>query len=481
MTAMRQDARPTSRDATRNTDVRHQQPGAAHGGGKDVKEAEGEAKKAASFWQKVNEDWVLNFAGMLAYNYLTVITPILLAVLAIAGFVLGALSPATYHTFVATLGSHFPGGQGQQIVNATLTALQKEAGILLIISVITAIFTGSRLFVTLDNCFAVIYRVDVRPVIQQNIMAILMMVLFLALAPIAFFASSVPGLVLQFVLPAGIQRNPFVLTIEGFIAGTVVGFLLFGAIYFVVPNYKVSWKTTWPGALAAAVLLNLFEALFPIYQGVFLKNAGYGSAAGFAVVVLIFLYYIGVITLIGAEMNAWVADLRPLGATLPQLFRNERRAGTGNAHGAPTTGVSRTPQKKGDTPRRPGQGGALQHQGEDTGRSGEARGTTGRETPREAQRGPTHALVASALEPSASAPEGQARHADHETQRDHASHADHQRQAAQPRHQPAPMPSGGGKVTRIARPVAALTTMGAILGAGAALALREMSRTPTTA
>jgi uncharacterized BrkB/YihY/UPF0761 family membrane protein len=140
-----------------------------------------------------------------------------------------------------------------------------------------------------------------------------------------------------------------VLTIEGFIGGLIVGFILFAAIYYVVPNRKLTWATTWPGALVTAVLFNLFEVLFPIYQRIFLKNAGLGSAAGLAVVILIFLYYVGVITLIGAEVNSWVAGLRPLGKTLPELFRQERREGVGNAPGAPRTGVSRTQQ-----PARPG-------------------------------------------------------------------------------------------------------------------------------
>ncbi|HZC05970.1 MAG TPA: YhjD/YihY/BrkB family envelope integrity protein [Ktedonobacterales bacterium] len=387
----------------------------------EIGTAKREAKKATSFWAKISEDWALNFSGMLAYNYLTAIAPILLAVLAIAGLILGTLSPATYNTFVHQLSTNFPAGAGGSFVNNSLAALRKDAGVLLIIAIVTAIFSGSRLFVALDNVFAVIYRVDVRPFLRQNIMAILMMLLFLVLAPLSFFASSIPGTVLSFVLPSGIQSNAFVLTVEGFIGGVIVGFIMFAAIYFVVPNRRVSWATTWPGALTVAVLLNLFEVLFPIYQRLFLKNAGLGSAAGLAVVILIFLYYVGVITLLGAEINAWASGLRPLGKTLPQLFRDERREGVGNAPGAPTTGVSRTPP-----PTHAG--------GTDT---GSGRPDAGRAAPRPsgAQR-PAHALVA--------------------TPRDSVS--------------------ASGKVGRIARPFAAVTTVGAMLSAGAALALRRMTR-----
>ncbi|HEX8730206.1 MAG TPA: YihY/virulence factor BrkB family protein [Ktedonobacterales bacterium] len=292
--------------------------------------AKHEVKKATSFWTKISEDWMLNFSGMLAYNYLTAIAPILLALLAISGLALGALSPGTYQSFVNGLSGHFPAGAGHSFVTGALAALRRSAGALLIIAIVTAVFSGSRLFVALDNVFAVIFRVDVRPFLKQNIMAVLMMLLFLVLAPLAFFASSVPGAVLSNVLPSGIQSNVVVLTVEGFVGGVVVAFILFGVIYYVVPNTRQRWATTWPGALATAVLLNLYEVLFPIYQRLFLKSAGLGSAAGLAVVILIFLYYIGVITLLGAEINAWASGLRPLGATLPQLFRNQRQAGNGN-------------------------------------------------------------------------------------------------------------------------------------------------------
>lgn len=399
----------------------------------DVK---GQVKKATGFWIKISEDWVMNFSGMLAYNYLTAIAPILLAVLAVGGLVLGMLSPATYNTFVQGIGSHFPGSQGQSLVQGALTALRKDAGLLLAIAIIAAVVSGSRLFVALENVFAVVFRVDVRPLIKQNIMAILMMLLFLVLAPLSFFAASIPSAALSLVLPAGAQRNGFVLTLEGFAGGLVVAFIMFAAIYFVVPNRKLHWASTWPGALAASVLLNLYETLFPIYQSVFLKNAGYGSVAGLAVVILIFLYYIGFITLLGAEINAWVSGLRPLGATLPELFRRERQYGIGNTPDAPRSDLSRTP-RAGTT------GGADRRaQGGSAGRSMGAR--------------PANALV---ITP-------------------HIGIGRPERHRARHQEESQPSVPAGQKVSRLARPFAALTTVSAMLGAGAALAFRRLSQPP---
>ena len=42
----------------------------------------------AAFWVKINNDWIFNLSGLLAYNFLFAIFPILILVLAITGFVL---------------------------------------------------------------------------------------------------------------------------------------------------------------------------------------------------------------------------------------------------------------------------------------------------------------------------------------------------------------------------------------------------------
>lgn len=288
----------------------------------------------ARFGTKINEDWVMRFSAMLAYNYLIALAPLALALLAIAGLILGSLSPATYDAFVNQLAAAMPGGVGRSLINGVLTQLSKSAGLLLVISVVTGVFSASRLFVALEDCFAVIYRVSNRRAVPQNVVALLMTLLFIALAPLTFTASSIAGTILRAVVPSGIQQNGVVAIVEGFISGGIAAFILFAAIYFIVPNRKVTWKTVWPGALFAAVLLSLYEVLFPIYQALFLKNAGYGSVVGLGIVILIFLYYIGFISLLGAEMNAWRVGLRPLGETLPQLFRDERRRGDSAAPSA---------------------------------------------------------------------------------------------------------------------------------------------------
>ncbi|MDE3229645.1 MAG: YihY/virulence factor BrkB family protein [Chloroflexota bacterium] len=278
-------------------------------------------KTLGGLWKKLNEDWVFNFSGMLAYSYLTALAPIVLALVAIGSLALSLLAPSVYHGFVHSLAANFPAGLGEPLVNATIAALRKEAGLLLTIAIVAAIYGGSRLFVALDDVFAIIYRTVGRSFLRQNRMAILMLLLFLVMAPPLFIAASLPSQLLSVALPAGALSSAIALNIEGVIAGVVLAFIIFAAIYRVVPNRVVAWRAVWPGALVAAALLNLFEALFPLYRAIFLRNPGYGSAIGLAIVALVFLYYVGLITLLGAEVNSWALGLRPRGANLQQIAR----------------------------------------------------------------------------------------------------------------------------------------------------------------
>lgn len=285
-------------------------------------------RQAVGFWTKLNEDWIFNFSGMLAYNYLTATAPIALVILAIAGLLLGTLSPATLNAYVNGLSAQLPTG-GADLLRGALVTLHKSAGVLLVIAIVTALYAGSRLFVALENCFSVIYRLDVRAFLPQNAVAIGMTILYAILAPLIFILSGEIANLFRFLSMTGPAYGVLAYII-GLLIAVFSAFVLFLTMYLIVPNRSHPWRQTfkvsWLGALVAAVLLTLYQQLFPIYRSLFLRNAGYGSVAGLAIIAIVFLYYVGFISLLGAEINTWREGLRPLGATLPQHFQQRQQA-----------------------------------------------------------------------------------------------------------------------------------------------------------
>lgn len=307
------------------------------------------------FLNKFNNDWTMQFAGTLAYNLMVAVVPIVIAIIAVFGLTVGSLNPAAQAQLIQHIESAFPsnGSSSGSLLQVVFTTLHKNAGLLGIIAIFTAIFGGSRLFIAIEGCFDVIYRTYPRKIIAQNIMAILMMIIFIILIPLMVFTSSVPAILLSLVqhsalsqLPiiAQLTRNSFFLGLIGIFSSLVVSWILFEAIFLVVPNQRISFKHSWGGALISAVLLVIFLAAFPFYISHFMGN--YSGEAGFAVILLLFFYYFAVILLLGAQVNAYFAEhIEPLPNNVAAVLHDATSHAANPAEEEKTGANDKTPAK----------------------------------------------------------------------------------------------------------------------------------------
>ena len=252
----------------------------------------------------------MNFAAGLALNLITAIFPIAIALIAIAGLIFGSFDPSFQGNLLHSIESVFPQQiSSGHILEPALKSLNKHAGFLVIIAVLIAIFGGSRLFVSIENYFDIIYHTRPRNIIPQNVMALAMLLLFVMLVPLMVLASSIPALV-QSILKAPpvsqIPGNGLIFTASGILTALLIAWVLFEAIYIVVPNQHISFRNSWRGAVVAAVALEVYLYLFPFYVTHFLGNDT--GQVGFAVILLFFFYYFAIILLLGAEINAFFAE-----------------------------------------------------------------------------------------------------------------------------------------------------------------------------
>lgn len=277
---------------------------------KMAKTAGKDVKPLQQFLTKFNNDWVMNFSAALAYNLLMAIFPIAIAVLAILGLVLGSLNHQVYLNLEAQLMNAFPGTLSSPgVIDSITKQLNKDSGILGIIAIVLAIFNGSRLFILIEGCFGIIYHVRQRKVIRQNLMAIGMLILFIVLIPIMVFASSLPTLavtVLQHTSLSGLFSNGFVAFLVGITGSFIAAYILFQAIFLVVPNQHISFRHSWLGSVVSAALMVIYLTLFPLYVSHFLT--GYAASISTVIILLIFFYYFAVILLLGAEVNAFISE-----------------------------------------------------------------------------------------------------------------------------------------------------------------------------
>lgn len=260
-----------------------------------------------AFITKCVNDWVLNLAGVIAYNMLMAMVPIATIFLAILGLILQSSNIQTY--ILQQITALFPGLANQE--NALKLAafqLQKSSGILGILGILLAILFGSILFVVIEGCLDIIYRVRPRPIIRQFVVAAGMLVIFLILIPIMIFVSAGPAILFSSLntLPflKSIPGSSFVLlNIGSILSGFIASFILFEFIYLVVPNQRMSWRNSWCGAVLAAIGTEIFLIVFPFVITHFFNS--YAGTIGFAFILLLFFFVFSVLLLLGAEVNAF--------------------------------------------------------------------------------------------------------------------------------------------------------------------------------
>jgi membrane protein len=252
--------------------------------------------------RKFLEDQAPNWAALIAWNALFAMFPIVIFAASILGYALrlfGQANDVVYKTIFTAI----PGGQQGELLKA-VSGVKSQSGILLIVGLVGLLWGGSALFGVMEQAFAVIYHTKPRDFVRQKVIAFGMVFLFTILVGVAVATSA--------ILPAlkHIPDVPSFLTsaVAAFIlqvvVGIVAGFLLFVSIYFVIPNRKQQFGKVWPGALMAGVMFEAITLLFPLYLEINKGINQYGKTFGLFFLLMTFFFFIGLITMIGVELNA---------------------------------------------------------------------------------------------------------------------------------------------------------------------------------
>src|SRR5262249_47400785 len=155
------------------------------------------------FWTKVNNDWIFNLAGLLAYNVIVALVPLLIVALGAVGLFLGNQSEVALEKLKEAIVTFLPPGIGiDELVDAIILSLKNSAGVLLVIGLVTAFFAGTRLFIAVENCFSIIFRLPSRDAIWQNVMAFAMLTLYVLLIIALALISLVPAETLRMNSPS---------------------------------------------------------------------------------------------------------------------------------------------------------------------------------------------------------------------------------------------------------------------------------------
>jgi membrane protein len=152
---------------------------------------------------------------------------------------------------------------------------------------------------------------------------ILVIAFLLLISLVISTALSGMGKQLETLLPQGISSP--LLHVMNLGISLLVFTLLFGAIFKVIPDAKISWRSVWVGGAVTAVLFILGKFLIGLYLGQSNPGEAYGAAGSLAVL-LVWIYYSSLILLMGAEFTEVWAERRGDGIEPePGAVRVERK------------------------------------------------------------------------------------------------------------------------------------------------------------
>lgn len=263
-------------------------------------------KKSFLAWQ---DDYAPSMGAAISYYTVFSIAPLLLIVMAVAGFVWGreAVQGEIARQLTGLLGPEAAQGVQALIQSADHPREGALAGAL---SLVVLTVGATTVFAELQSALDRIWQVQEHnkssglwALLRTRLLSlgfILGLGFLLAVSLVISTAISAFGRWAQGLLPAyetWLQMANTALSLG-------IATLLFAMMFKLMPRVRIAWKDVWVGAVVTAILFEVGKLLIGLYIGKSSISSSF-AAAGSLVVLLVWVYYSAQIFLLGAEFT-WV-------------------------------------------------------------------------------------------------------------------------------------------------------------------------------
>lgn len=260
-------------------------------------------RDAARAWVELD---IAKLGAALAFYTLFAIAPLLIMVLAIAGFWFG--EEAANRELFAQL-SGLVGDESAKTIQSLVVAANKplEGTSATLMASITLLAGATGVFVQLQDALNYIWKVPrghrkgVVRFVRGRLLSFALIVAVGFVLLVSLVISTVLSVLSGWVVPAAYAVSLLWEFVNLAVSLGIITFL-FALIFKVLPDVHVSWRVVWRGAFTTALLFNLGKHLFGLYLGRTGIISAYG-AAGSLVVVLLWVYYSAQILLFGATLT----------------------------------------------------------------------------------------------------------------------------------------------------------------------------------
>jgi membrane protein len=251
-------------------------------------------------------DDCLSRGAAIAYFTIFSLAPILVVIIAIAGFVFGedAARGVIFTKLQGMMGSDAAG----LVQSMIQSAANKRSGIIAtVFSVVMLLITASGVFGELQSSLNLIWKADpsnhstVTRLIKARAQSLGLVATlgFLLLVSLAISAALTAAWHrVDQVVPGASSLLRFVNLGISFAITTI----LFGAVYKVLPDKQLEWRDVLIGSIFTALLYTVGKTAIALYVGSSHVASSYGAASAL-VVLLLWVYYSAQIFLLGAEFT----------------------------------------------------------------------------------------------------------------------------------------------------------------------------------
>lgn len=249
----------------------------------------GVVSSAKAVGEAFREKNVTFLAGSIAYNAFVSLVPILLFFVLVVAF----FGTGWQDQILSTITQNVSPAIGDFIERLFATQADKVTGSS-VVGFAVLVWSALKIFRGLDTAFSEIYEVEADNSIVDQIKDGVVVLVSLLLSIAAMIAATSVFGAFQGMIPYLGALLPFLLAL-----GLVVAFF---PIYYVFPDVDVSAREILPGVVVAAVGWALLQGLFQIY--VAHSTAGGTDIVTGIMLLLTWLYFTGVVLLLGAVINA---------------------------------------------------------------------------------------------------------------------------------------------------------------------------------
>jgi membrane protein len=252
-------------------------------------------------WGKFFADRGTHLAAMIAYFALLSFVPLTFISLSLLGLS-GRADESSF--LVKEIKRALPGTPIDRIIDL-VHAVQDNAAALGIVGLAALVWTSLSLFSVLESAFNIVYGRPNRSFLHGKGLASLLMVGSLVTLFVALLAGSLGVAALKEYVPGFADSSvaAYALSLTVSLVGV---FVFLWSCYYVLTNADLTAREVLPGALLAAVLLEVTFQVLPFYQRYADVNPAL-RAFGAPAILLVWLYVMSNVIVFGAELNWWLA------------------------------------------------------------------------------------------------------------------------------------------------------------------------------